>query len=385
MAPSVPVMTTSHRSEPPAISLRPFPEGPGTTVAPVEDRDEISVLSLLNVLLRWRWLILIPSGLMLLYAIGKPIVTSPPPEIYLAETVLEIEGGSSSGAPVNPVAQALGLGGGGSTGFPYAKELNSRAFLTAMLDERVSFMTPGGVRTATLQEMSGVEGRTAKRRRELAAAWLLGIIGFSPAPDGTTHLYVRAAYPALAESLSYRLIDRLNKRIVQRRQARVARDRFYTLEIMRAMRDSVKLAEDRVAAFVLSNRGYSNSPHLQNELSRLNRDLSIRQQTYTSLVSQYETARVEEVRKTPSIEILDPPYVSDEVPRRSFAPASKDLVKVVFALMFTSLLAFAIEFVRAGRVRNPHDYEEFLRLRGETFGWARRIFRRRRRGDLSVR
>jgi len=47
------------------------------------------------------------------------------------------------------------------------------------------------------------------------------------------------------------------------------------------------------------------SPQLQLELERLLREVEIQTQIYITLQQQYELARIEEVKETPSVVILD--------------------------------------------------------------------------------
>lgn len=378
---------TSTRAEASPFSLRPrADQDGGETPQPPDDRDDVSVLSLLNVLLRRRRLILWPTLLLLAYVLIEPIVTRPPGRLYEAETSLEVEGGAAPSG--NVVAQALGLAVSQNVTFPYARDLFSRTFLNSMLAERFTFSTEDGVRAGTLLSLSNVRGRTRKMRDQNAREWLLANVTFTNAPDGSTRLLVKAPWPALAESLSLRLIDRLNDRIVHRRQQRVTQERYYTLEILRAMKDSVDRAEERVATFMLRNRQY-NTPILANELNRLNRELTIRQQTYSSLLAQYENARVDEVRNARMINIVDPPFVPDMDPP-SWQLPKKGLVKVVFLAMGLAFFSLAADFVLAARVRNPGDYAEFIRLREQAFGWMLRPYQRlrermRRQSKLSVR
>lgn len=375
---------TSSRPDTSSFSLRPRPDTPDAE----PDRDEVSVLSLLNALLRRRRLIAYPTLLLLVYVLLQPFIARPPQKIVTAETTLEVEGGSSNGGG-NAVAQALGIGPSATVGFQYAKELNSREFLLSMLNERFAFPadSAGTIKSGTLLSISGVTGRTPKLRQQKGIDWFFSLISFANAPDGTTKLYVKAPWPALAESLSYRIVDRLNERIVRRRQERVARDRRYTLEIMEAMKDSVDRAEQRLEDFISRNRGYANSPALANEAARLTRDRDVRQQLYAGQLSQYEGARIEEVRNTRMITIVDAPYVPDEEPKRSWNVPVKGLVKVAFLFFGLCVLALIIEFTLASRTRNPAEYEEFVTLRQHAFGWIRRARGRSRErgpGELTV-
>ena len=60
------------------------------------------------------------------------------------------------------------------------------------------------------------------------------------------------------------------------------------------------------------------SPQLQLEIERLMREVEIQTQIYITLHQQYELARIEEVKETPSVVILDEgkPAVEKDKPKR---------------------------------------------------------------------
>lgn len=77
-------------------------------------------------------------------------------------------------------------------------------------------------------------------------------------------------------------------------------------------------AEEVLKEFRERNRSIIESPHLQLELERFIRDVEIQTQIYITLKQQYELARIEEVKETPSVVILDDakPAVKKDRPNR---------------------------------------------------------------------
>jgi len=76
--------------------------------------------------------------------------------------------------------------------------------------------------------------------------------------------------------------------------------------------------EDALKVFRERNRSIMESPQLQLEIERLMREVEIQTQVYITLQQQYELARIEEVKETPSVVILDEgkPAVEKEKPKR---------------------------------------------------------------------
>jgi len=76
--------------------------------------------------------------------------------------------------------------------------------------------------------------------------------------------------------------------------------------------------EDALKVFRERNRSIMDSPQLQLEVERLLRDVEIQTQVFITLQQQYELARIEEVKETPSVVVLDKgfPSVYKDSPRR---------------------------------------------------------------------
>ncbi len=372
------------------FSLRPVPEpetpsGPGH---PPEREDELSFLALVNVLLRRRRLVFLPPLLLVLWAFLAPLIETAQPPLPESEAVLTIEGGvSASPTPSEGLAAQLGLvaASTNNTNFPYPRILASRDFLNRLLDERFSFVSGGTVTSGTLYELSRIRSDTAGLARERAIRWLRGSIAVAGEPDGMARLKVRMATKALAESLSYRVVDHLNDANIRMRQTKVSRDRRATYAQMIEAQNDLRGAESRMEAFLLRNRDYQNSPMLRFEFDRINRDMNIKSSMYTSLATSYQNARLDEIRNAPAVNIVEPPLVPFEEPKpwRLTIPA-KGLVQAMMALIATIILAFALEFAAITRRRSPGDYAEYVALREKSFGWFLKPLRRFRRRSRSA-
>ena len=123
--------------------------------------------------------------------------------------------------------------------------------------------------------------------------------------------------------------------------------------------------------FLRSNRDLG-SPSLQLRKDRLNRVVQTRQQVYTALAQSYEQSKIEELRDTPAITVIDPPVIPTEPNPRG--TIGKTLKSLVFGALVGTMLAFLLDhFERAGGRESP-AYQEFVsQLRGA----FSRPFRRR--------
>lgn len=95
-------------------------------------------------------------------------------------------------------------------------------------------------------------------------------------------------------------------------------------------------AEEALAAFRRSNVRIANSPQLQLEQSRLERNIQSRSVIYDLLARQYEVARIEEKRDTPTFSVVDPP----KPPVRKYRP--QILVNMVVAVLGAVVLRITV-------------------------------------------
>jgi uncharacterized protein involved in exopolysaccharide biosynthesis len=88
--------------------------------------------------------------------------------------------------------------------------------------------------------------------------------------------------------------------------------------------------------FLESNRNYSGSPTLQATRDRLQRELSLKSQIHSTLTQAYEQARIDEVRDTPVITVVEAPEVSARPDSRRM------VIRLAVALLVGLVLAVAV-------------------------------------------
>ena len=99
------------------------------------------------------------------------------------------------------------------------------------------------------------------------------------------------------------------------------------------------------------NRRIENSPALQLERQRLTREVTVLTGVFTTLKQQYETTKIEEVKESDYVVILDPP----EVPLIRSKPRKKKMV--ILAGLLGIALGIGIAFV-LGYIRNTEEEEK---------------------------
>ena len=115
-------------------------------------------------------------------------------------------------------------------------------------------------------------------------------------------------------------------------------------------------AEEDLARFLDQNRSYTSSPQLTFEKERKERHISVYQRVFSTLAESYERARVEEVRNTPLVTVIDRPEGSAQ-------PSKRVLRSILVGALTGFFIGVAFAFLCEYRDRQQRDfpevYEEF--------------------------
>lgn len=254
----------------------------------------------------------------------------------------------------------------------YADLVEMDVVLDALSDSSFALDRRGG-RPVTLYEAFKIKPDAPALRREALLRKLRGAIdAVVVQKTGVVNLSVRAPSATLAASIATRLLAEVNRFNLERRKSQASAERQFAERRVSEAAGELRDAENRLELFLDRNREFRNSAALTFQYDRLQREVSARQQLHASLLQSYEQAKIDEVRDTPVITVVDPPR---EPPR----PDSRKLaVRGLVALIAGALLGCVIAFVRDRFSRLPVDddeYREFMELRRDAVYDAARPWR----------
>jgi uncharacterized protein involved in exopolysaccharide biosynthesis len=177
---------------------------------------------------------------------------------------------------------------------------------------------------------------------------------------GTVDVSVTTPWPSVSQTLADRLLQGVNEFNLQTRKSQAGAERQFVDAQAADAEHELRDAEDQLQAFLQSNRAIGDSPQLTFERERLQRNVTLRQSIYTSLLQDREDARIREVRDTPVITVLDAP----QLPLKSLG--RKTLVKALAGALLggTAAVAMALFMESLARARRkPSDEaQEFFAL-----------------------
>lgn len=356
----------------------------------VQNYDEaaVSLLGVAAIFLRRRRLIVVST---LLFSVLAAVITVLFPRSWTATASFVPQSSvAQTASRLSSLASQFGINVGGADGGQnpefYAELVRSRAILGKVAEDTFNVAgsdeqrgTMGG--PVTVQNILNVKGETVALRREAVIRWLQKKAVSVGVGDqtGIVTVSVTTRWPMLSQEIAGRIVDLVNRFNLETRQSQAGAERRFIEERMAETHRELRSAEDTLQRFLQDNRAFENSPELAFQQDRLQREVNMRQQMYTTLTQSYEQARIDEVRNTPVITVIE----SAETPVK---PDSRHgfrniILGLVFGTFLGVLLAFTMEGLRTGSPEDAEDYAEVAHLWNETKSDLTRVTKRFRRSS----
>lgn len=165
--------------------------------------------------------------------------------------------------------------------------------------------------------------------------------------SGVVQVTVSDANPHLAEQIAQRLLEVVTEFNLEARQRRAEEEARFVGGQLEHARTQLLKAENELQSFLTHNRQWQNSPELSFQHDRLERTVIMRQEVYTSLLAAHEQSRIDAMRDTPLITVIDHPAGSAQPQARG--TVLRVMLMFVLSASFASVLALILELNQAGR------------------------------------
>jgi len=155
-------------------------------------------------------------------------------------------------------------------------------------------------------------------------------------------LTINASEPSLAAEINTVLIEELDAHQRKYNKAKTSDTKQFIEERIIDTEKELMSSEEDLKVFMDRNRRIENSPALQLEKQRLGREVTVLTGVFTTLKQQLETTKIEEVKESDYVVVLDPP----EAPLQRSKP-NKRLMVILAGILGIGLgmvLAFIREF-----------------------------------------
>jgi uncharacterized protein involved in exopolysaccharide biosynthesis len=165
---------------------------------------------------------------------------------------------------------------------------------------------------------------------------------------GVVSIQVRSRSAVLSDEIATRLLSIINAFNLQRRQTQAAAERAFAESRVASIKGDLGAAEGRLQDFLQHNANCCEAPSLRFEEQRLSRDVATQQQLYTTMLQSFEQAKIDEVRDTPVITVIEPPTI----PVRPDSRRAALLLPfgVIIGVVFGAIVVIALRWIGDARV-----------------------------------
>lgn len=176
----------------------------------------------------------------------------------------------------------------------------------------------------------------------------------------------------LSRQLADAILRQVNWFNLQTRQSRAAAERQFDERLVQEVGSDLRQAEDEMQQFYQRNQQPHMSAALDMAKQRLSRRLEMLNERYVSVATAYDRARIDEVRDTPVITVI-------QRPRRPVTSDPRGLPKTalltfLLGLGVGSIAALVRQILASTRTSVDGDALEFHQLLDETSGDVRRLW-----------
>ncbi|HEU5207803.1 MAG TPA: hypothetical protein VFU06_00215 [Longimicrobiales bacterium] len=283
---------------------------------------------------------------------------------YVARSTLKPAAGSQANSSMMAMASQLGLPFGMSADVGslalYEEVLRSRRVLIEALQTEYTFKDGDRTIQRTLAEVYAGRPVTADNANDLIKRLRDEVRIHLNDAAGTITIETVAELPLLAEVVNVRLLELLNEFNLNYRQSRARAEREFLETRTRAQAERLAAAEEALQRFLTSNRNFGESSELGFEYQRLQRAVAFHQQIYLSLSQSLEQARLDEVRNTDVIVVVDNPEGSA---MESGGGVLRAVIAGFAGTIVVLLAGLLVENFRRERVYAPSEYRTMVEMR----------------------
>lgn len=329
-------------------------------------RLEISPYDLVGHFLRRKRLL---GAVVLSVMVLAAAVTLIMPNRYRAVATILPSDNTSQMTPLKSLADLTGMPSmDNSSSELYPVILGSQAIQTGVLAKTYSFAHDGRPMTVSLPDYFGLDNPDLLRRR------LAGISRISAErKTGVITLTVETTIPELSQAVASEYLAQLESFNLHQRRSQARENAGYLSRQMTATKEELAAAEDNLQQFRQYNSDWpvSSDAELVKELTRLQREVEVKTQTYLYLSREYEAAQLEAQKDVPIVSILDRPAIpmTKSGPHRTLTVLLAGLAALV-----TMLFVLTISYAASGHLPGSHQ-EGWRTLQQETASAFPRVAR----------
>jgi uncharacterized protein involved in exopolysaccharide biosynthesis len=310
------------------------------------EEDTISLLDILLVLAKNLKLIIITPAIFCIFTIIYVLFIADP--TYISKATFMSFGKGDSNSQMMGLASQFGIAmpmGDSSPKWSYEEVIKSRTMAKSLLVHRFD-TEEFGPQKELLQIITYGNEKPKYGIDTLLIQGIGSIAGMIEVKKTISlfELEISASEPQLAADIASAVMEELDLHQRDYNSMKATGTRQFIEERLLATESELEKAEEALKLFRERNRSIFESPQLQLEQERLGRDVAVLIGVFTALKQQLETAKIEEVKESDYVIILDTP----DIPLYPDKPKKKRMVILagILGISLGIILALIKEFVQ---------------------------------------
>ena len=180
---------------------------------------------------------------------------------------------------------------------------------------------------------------------------------------GLFELKVSASSPILASAINFKILEALEKHQQNYNEIRTSTTRIFIEERLIEAKQDLASSEEKLTKFRANNRLILESPELHLKQERMSRDITVKLGVFTALKQQLETLKIEELKDSDYVIILDEP----SMPIYPYSPDKKLIVIIntLLGIFFVLIIIFLKEYYRALSIEDKAELRKIIPYLGK--------------------
>ena len=310
------------------------------------EEDTISLLDIILILAKHLKLLIVTPLIFCIYAIIYVLFIAEP--TYVSKSTFISSGSSDNASQMMGLVTQLGIAmprGDSAPKWSYEEVVKSQTMAKSLLVHRFD-TEEFGPQKELLQIITYGNEKPKYGIDTLLIQGIASIAGMIEVKKTISlfELRISASEPQLAADIASAVMEELDLHQRDYNSMKATGTRQFIEERLLATESELEKAEEALKLFRERNRSIFESPQLQLEQERLGRDVAVLIGVFTALKQQLETAKIEEVKESDYVIILDTP----DIPLYPDKPKKKRMVILagILGISLGIILALIKEFVQ---------------------------------------
>tara|TARA_Y100001970_G_scaffold2704_1_gene3153 strand:+ start:5533 stop:6816 length:1284 start_codon:yes stop_codon:yes gene_type:complete len=324
--------------------------------------DGISILDLLLVIAKGlKVIIILPIIISIITIIYVLYFIDP---VYESTSKIMSSSGNSNVFSQSSLAMQLGINLPRNQAEPqwvYPEIIKSRTLANKILNRKFNTIEFGSQKSL-LHILTSGESNEVSNNDSLNIKAINAVLGMVKVSESgsTIQIKINAKEPRLARDINFAFIDELDAHQRAYNKTKSSETRKFIEERIKSTEIELNVAEEDLKNFRDSNRRIQNSPSLLLEQQRLSREAAVLTGVFTTLKQELENAKIEEVKESNYVIILDPP----EIPILRIKPKRKVIVLSagILGLVLGLIIIFFNEYANRGLNYQKDKFEQLRML-----------------------